>query len=97
MFQPQAVAPAPQMAVDAGMIEKQLAELSVVMAELQGKDDDDSRAKLREIERTYAELKAALGRGTAVDKPIDADGTVKEVKEEPVKQAPPAPPVKKKQ
>ena len=97
MFQPQAVAPAPQMAVDAGMIEKQLAELSVVMAELQGKDDDDSRAKLREIERTYAELKATLGRGAAVDKPIDADGTVKEVKEEPVKQAPPAPPVKKKQ
>ena len=94
MFQPQSAAPAPQMAVDAGMIEKQLAELSVIMTELQGKDDDDSRAKLREIERTYAELKATLGRGAAVDKPMDADGTVKE---EPVKQAPPAPPVKKKQ
>jgi ribosomal protein L29 len=90
MFQPQAVAPIAPTTIDTAAIEKQLAELSVVIAELQGKTDDDSRAKLRELERSYAELKAALGRGGAVvEKPIDADGTVKE--------APVAPPVNKKQ
>lgn len=89
MFLP-AVAPVTPMAVDTAAVEKQLAELSTLMAQLQGKTDEDSRAKLRELERSYAELKASLGRGgAAVEKPIDADGTVKET--------PVEPPVKKKQ
>lgn len=89
MFQPQ-VAPIAPMAIDTAAVEKQLAELTALMTPLQGKTDEESRAKLRELERSYAELKSSLGRGGAVvEKPIDADGTVKE--------APVELPVKKKQ
>lgn len=90
MFLPQAAPVVSQTVVDTAAVEKQMAELSAIIAQLQGKDDDDSKAKLREVERAYAELKASLSRGAAtVEKPIDVNEVIKE--------APAVPPVKKKQ
>jgi flagellar motility protein MotE (MotC chaperone) len=90
MFLPQAAPAVSQTVIDTTAVEKQMAELSAIIAQLQGKDDDDSKRKLREVERMYAELKASLSRGAAtVEKPIDADEVIKE--------APAVPPVKKKQ
>jgi len=75
MFKPApAVAPTVVKQVDAELVNKQLAELSAQMAELQGKTDDDSKAKLRKLEANYAELKQSLKGEADSDQPkvIDA-------------------------
>jgi hypothetical protein len=91
MFKPApAVAPTVVKPVDAELVNKQLAELSAQMAELQGKDDDDSKAKLRKLEANYAELKQSLKGAADGDQPKVIDVMIEEA---PVKAAPP---VKKK-
>ncbi|MFN7671410.1 MAG: peptidylprolyl isomerase [Planctomycetota bacterium] len=90
MFLPQAAPAVSQAVVDVVAVEKQMTELSAVIAQLQGRTDDDSKAKLRAAESAYAELKAQLSRGSAtVEKPVDVGDVIKE--------APVVPPVKKKQ
>lgn len=78
MFKPAAVAVAPGAApIDVEAVNKRLAEVGAQIAELQGKTDDDSKKKLRQLEQNYGELKALLrGAEDADQRPVEVDGNV---------------------